>query len=89
MRTLDKIIDIVRSIIKLPRKKKRGKPYYVCSVKNASVFSCMVLKVIYHFKTAHKSLVNNLDSAEVLGLKRVYRVSRRFKRVYEFVKEQI
>jgi len=93
MHTLDKIIKAVKSIIRLPRKRKRGRPF-TYSVKNIAVFFyAMILKKIPHFKTMYKFLVNNRDFAMSCGFKKSIpdrtTLSRRFKGLYGFVKEQV
>ena len=90
---LDKIITVVKSIIKAPRKKKRGKPF-TYSVKNIAVFFyIMTLKRITHFKTMHRFLVNNNAIARLCGFKDIIpdrtTLSRRFKAVALFIKEQV
>ena len=90
---LDKIINVVKSIIKVPRRKKRGKPF-IYSVKNVAIFfHVMTLKGITHFKTMHRFLVNNPVIAKLCGFKKSIpdrtTLSRRFKAIYELVKEQI
>ena len=91
--TLDKIIKVIKSIIKLPLKRKRGRPF-TYSVKNIAVFfHTMVLKGIFHFKTMHKFLVNNPTQTLGYGFKEGIpnrtTLSRRFKKLYKFVKEQV
>ncbi len=90
---LDKIINIVKSVIKIPRHIKRGKPYKY-SVKSMAVFfHTMVIKKTTQFKTMHKVLSNNPMIARACGFKDSIpdrtTLSRRFKKVYEFIKEQI
>jgi len=90
---LDKIIKIVKSVIKVPRKRKRGKPYTYPVKSMAVFFYVMTLKRISHFKTMHKLLINNPAIAESCGFKdnipERTTLSRRFKKLYNFVKEQL
>lgn len=91
--TLDKIINVIKSIIRLPRRRKRGRPF-IYSIKNIAVFFyTMILKGISHFKTMHKFLISNPVVAKDCGFKKRIpdrtTLSRRFKKLYEFIKEQI
>lgn len=93
LHTLDKIVNVVKSIIRLPRMKKRGRPFKY-SVKSIAVFFyAVVLKGISRFKTMHKFLINNLPFAKACGFKGNIpdrtTLSRRFKKLYDCVKEQI
>jgi hypothetical protein len=86
-------VSVVKSIIKAPCRKKRGKPF-IYSVKNIAVFfHIMILKRITHFKTMRRFLVNNPITARLCGFKKSIpdrtTLSRRFKDMYEFVKEQV
>lgn len=90
---LDKIITMVKSIITPPRRRRPGKPF-VYSVKSMVVFfHTMILKRIIHFKTMHRFLSDNPVIAKVCGFKGGIpdrtTLSRRFKKLYEFIKEQI
>lgn len=90
---LDKIINIVKTAIKAPRRKKRGKPFKY-SVKDIAVFfHIMTLKRITHFKTMRRFLINNSVAAQGCGFKKSIpdrtTLSRRFKKMYEFIKEQV
>lgn len=90
---LDKIINVVKAVIKLPRRRKRGKPF-IYSVKDIAVFfHIMTLKRITHFKTMHRFLLNNPAAALACGFKKSIpdrtTLSRRFKQLYEFVKKQV
>lgn len=93
LHTLAKIVNVVRSIIRLPRKIKRGRPY-IYSVKSIAVFfHTMLLKRIARFKTMHRFLLNNPSLALAFGFKKCIpnrtTLARRFKALYGFVKEQI
>jgi hypothetical protein len=91
--TLRKIINAVKSIIRLPRKIKRGRPC-IYSLKDITVFfHAMILKRITCFKTMHGFLINNPSWALIFGFKEGIphrtTLARRFKALYAFVKEQI
>jgi len=93
LHTLVKIVNVVKSIIRLPRKIKRGRPC-IYSVKGIAVFfHAMLLKRITRFKTMHNFLVNNPTMASLFGFKERIpnrtTLARRFKSIYGFVKEQI
>jgi len=93
LHTLAKIITVVKSIIRLPHKSKRGRPC-IYSVKSIAIFfHAMLLKRITRFKTMHNFLVNTPSLALSLGFKERIpdrtTLSRRFKTLYGFVKEQI
>lgn len=91
--TLDKIIKFVKSMIRLPRTRKRGRPFTYPAKSIAVFFHTMILKGITRFKTMHNLLVNNPSLALACGFK--YSIpnrttlARRFKALYYFVKEQI
>lgn len=91
--SLDTIVNIVKSIIRLPRIKKRGRPF-TYSIKTIAVFfHAMMLKGITCFKTMHKSLMNNPIFANICGFKGRLpdrtTLSRRFKGLYAFLKERM
>lgn len=91
--TLAKIVNVVKSIIRLPRKKRRGRPC-IYSVKNIAVFfHAMILKKVTRFKTMHNLLINNPPLASAFGFRERIpdrtTLARRFKALYDFVKEQI
>ena len=90
---LAKIINVVKSIIRLPRKIKRGRPCLYSIKKIAVFFYTMILKRITRFKTMHNFLIDNHSLALSFGFKgRIPHrttLSRRFKSIYVFVKEQI
>ena len=93
LHTLAKIVNVVKSIIRLPRKVKRGRPC-IYSLKNIAVFfHAMILKKITRFKTMHNFMVNNPSLASSFGFKERIpdrtTLARRFKALYEFVKEQV
>ncbi len=93
LHTLAKIVNVVKSIIRLPRKVKRGRPC-IYSVKNIAVFfHTMVLKKITRFKAMHNFLVNTPSLASSFGFKKRIpdrtTLARRFKALYGFVKEQV
>ncbi len=93
LHTLAKIVNVVKSIIRLPRKIKRGRPC-IYSVKNIAVFfHAMILKKITRFKTMHNFLISNPSLVLAFGFKRGIphrtTLARRFKALYGFVKEQI
>ena len=91
--TLAKIVNVVKSIIRLPRKKRRGRPC-IYSVKNIAVFfHAMILKKITCFKTMHNFLINNPSLVSAFGFRERIpdrtTLARRFKALYDFVKKQI
>ena len=90
---LDKMIQVIKSVIKLPRTKRRGRPYTYKPKIIAVMFAVMILKNIVHFKSMHKFLITNPSIAKLLGLKQSFpdrsTLSRRFKGIYEFVKQQV
>jgi hypothetical protein len=91
--TLAKIVNLVKSIIRLPRRRKRGRPY-IYSLKSIAVFFyAMILKKVTRFKTMHSMLTNNPSLASVCGFRRGIpnrtTLARRFKALYGFIKEQI
>lgn len=93
LHTLAKIINVVKSIIRLPRKRKRGRPC-IYSVKGIAVFFyTMTLKGIIRFKTMHRFLANNPSLAMFFGFKECIpnrtTLARRFKALYGFIKEQV
>lgn len=91
--TLDKIIKFVKSIIRLPRIRKRGRPFTYSAKAISVFFHTMILKGITHFKTMHNLLINNPSMALAYGFKYAIpnrtTLARRFKILYRFVKEQI
>lgn len=93
LHTLDKIINVVKSIIRLPRIRKRGRPFIYPAKAVAVFFYAMILKGISHFKTMHNFLINNPSKALAFGFKNSLpdrtTLARRFKVLYQFVKEQI
>lgn len=90
---LHKIINVVKSIIRLPRIIKRGRPFTYSMKGIAVFFHTMILKGITRFKTMHGFLVSNPSLALTFGFKdRIpnrITLSRRFKALYGFVKGQI
>lgn len=94
LHTLAKIVNVVKSLIRLPRKRKRGRPC-IYPVKNIAVFfHTMILKKISRFKTMHNFLINNPSLASSLFAfkERIpdrTTLARRFKSIYGFVKEHI
>lgn len=93
LHTLDKIIKVVKSIIRLPRIRKRGRPF-TYTLKNVAVFFyTALLKGITRFKTMHNFLISNPSLALAFGFKRRIpdrtTLARRFKALYGFVKAQI
>ena len=93
LHTLAKIINVVKSMIRLPHKIKRGRPY-LYSLKDIAVFfHTMILKRITRFKTMHNFLINNPSLASSFGFEERIpdrtTLTRRFKALYSFVKEQI
>lgn len=91
--TLDTIVNIVKSIIRLPRARKRGRPF-IYSIKTVAVFFyTMILKGITCFKTMRKSLMNNPAFANICGFKdrlpNRTTLSRRFKGLYGLLKDQM
>lgn len=90
---LDKIIQVIKTVIKLPRTKQRGRPCKYKPKTIAVVFAVMMLKKIVHFKSMHKFLTTNHGITKLLGLKKSIpdrsTLSRRFKGVYDFIKQQI
>ena len=93
LHTLHKIINVVKSIIRLPRVKKRGRPCIYSIRKIAIFFHAMILKKVTRFKTMHNLLISNPSLALVFGFKGCIphrtTLARRFKALYGFVKEQI
>src|SRR3989338_6693919 len=89
----DKIIQVLRSVIHPPRIKRRGRPCLYKAKMIAVMFAVMILKGIIHFKSMHKFLITNPLIARLLGFKRSIPVrstlSRRFRGIYDFIKEQI
>ena len=67
---LDKIINIVKTVIKLPRRKKRGKPFIYPVKDMTTFFHIMVLKRITHFKTMRRFLINSPAAAQSRGFKK-------------------
>ena len=93
LHTLAKIVNVVKSIIRLPRKIKRGRPC-IYSIKGIAVFfHTMILKKITRFKTMHSFLVSNPSMVLTFGFKERIphrtTLARRFKALYGVVKEQI
>jgi hypothetical protein len=93
LHTLDKIVNVVKSIIRLPHIRKRGRPF-TYSIKTIAVFfHTMILKGISRFKTMHTFLIYNPSLASVCGFKNNIpdrtTLARRFKALYGFVKEQV
>lgn len=90
---LEKIIKVVRSIIKLPRIKKRGRKFIYKPKDIAIMFAVMILKGIDKFKSMHKYLTDNEKIAKLLNFKDSIpdrtTLSRRFKNIYGFIKEQV
>jgi hypothetical protein len=90
---LNKIIKVIKSIIRLPRTQKRGRPCIYKPKTIAVMFAVMILKRIVHFKSMHKFLITNPLIAKVLGFKKSIpdrsTLSRRFKNIYDFIKAQI
>lgn len=90
---LHKIINVVKVVIRLPRKIKRGRPCIYSVKKIAVFFHTMILKKVTRFKTMHNFLINNPSLALAFGFKGRIPVrttlARRFKALYGFVKEQI
>jgi hypothetical protein len=93
LHTLAKIVNVVKSIIRLPRKKKRGRPCIYSLRKIAIFFYAVIFKGITCFKTMRDFLINNPSVASVFGFKERIphrtTLARRFKSIYVFVKEQI
>jgi len=93
LHTLDKIINVVKSIIRLPRIRKRGRPFIYPAKAVAVFFHTMILKGISRFKTMHNFLISNPSLAQTFGFKELIpdrtTLTRRFKALYGFVKEQI
>lgn len=90
---LNKIIKVIKSVIRLPRMRKRGRPCIYKRKNIAVMFAVMILKGIIHFKSMHKFLITNPLIARLLGFKSSIPVrstlSRRFRGIYDFIKEQI
>ena len=90
---LDRIIQVVKSVIKLPRVKRRGRPCIYKPKTIAVMFAVMALKKIVHFKSMHKYLITNSGTAKLLGFKQSIpdrsTLSRRFKGIYDFIKQQV
>ena len=90
---LDKIIQVMKFVIKLPRTKQKGRPCIYKPKTVAVMFAVMMLKKIVHFKSMHKFLITNPKTAKLLGFKKSVpdrsTLSRRFKRIYDFIKQQI
>lgn len=90
---LDKIIQVIKSIVRLPRTQKRGRPCMYKQKDVAVMFAVMILKGIVHFKSMHKFLITNPLIVKLLGFKKSIpdrsTLSRRFKNIYDFIKEQI
>lgn len=90
---LSKIIKVIKSVIRLPRIQKRGRPCIYKQKDIAVMFAVMILKGIVHFKSMHKFLITNPLISKLLGFKKSIpdrsTLSRRFKNVYDFIKEQI
>jgi hypothetical protein len=93
LHTLAKIVNVVKSIIRLPRKVKRGRPCIYSAKSIAVFFHAMALKRITRFKTMHNLLLNNPPLASLFGFKEHLpdrtTLARRFKSIYGLVKEQI
>ena len=91
--SLDTIIQVIKSVIKLPRTKRRGRPCIYKPKTIAVMFAVMMLKKIVHFKSMHKFLITNSKIAKFLGFKESIpdrsTLSRRFKGIYDFIKQQI
>jgi hypothetical protein len=93
LHTLAKIINVVKSIIRLPHKIKRGRPFTYSAKTIAVFFHTMILKGMTRFKTMHNFLTNNPSLASAFGFKdnvpNRTTLARRFKALYGFVKEQV
>ena len=61
--TLDKIIKFVKSLIRLPRMRKRGRPFTYSAKAITVFFHTMILKGITRFKTMHNFLIHNPSTA--------------------------
>ena len=90
---LDKIINVIKSMVKLPRTKQRGRPCIYKPKTIAVMFAVMILKKIVHFKSMHKFLITNPRIAQLLGFKKSIpnrsTLSRRFKGIYDLIKQQV
>ena len=90
---LDKIIQVLKSVIRLPRTKRRGRPCIYRAKTIAVMFAVMMLKKIVHFKSMHKFLITNPSIAKLLGFRISIpdrsTLSRRFKGIYDFIKQQV
>ena len=64
---LDKIIEVIKFVIKLPRRKRRGRPCKYKQKTIAVMFAVMILKRIVHFKSMHQFLITNPEIAKILG----------------------
>ena len=90
---LDKIIKVIKSMVKLPRIKQRGRPCIYKPKTITVMFAVMMLKKIVHFKSMHKFLITNPGTAQLLGFKKSIpnrsTLSRRFKGIYDLIKQQV
>lgn len=69
LHSLDKITNVVKSVIRLPRIKKRGRPFTYSAKNIAIFFYAVVLRRITCFKTMHNFLINNSSLALAFGFK--------------------
>ncbi len=90
---LEKIIKVIKTIIRRPQTQKRGRPCIYKQKDVAAMFAVMILKGIVHFKSMHKFLITNPLIAKLLGFTKSIpdrsTLSRRFKNIYDFIKERI
>lgn len=75
---LDEIIKVIKSVIKLPRRKQRGRPCKYKLNTIAVMFAVMMLKKFIHFKSMHKFLITNHRIAKLLVSTNLFQIAAHY-----------